>query len=148
MGQNKSGAFRVGRGLTDHVFVDVDGTLLLWPTAAGAPAEHEVEALNEYILGNRVNAKHLPRSNVPLVLELTKWYDARKRAGGDPVLVIWSMGGPGHAAAAREYCAFPPYMSIFCMGKPDVIVDDATGETLARKHTCVQPDNFTCPEAA
>lgn len=35
MARDKTGDFRVGRGLTDYVFVDVDGTLIDW---RGMPA--------------------------------------------------------------------------------------------------------------
>lgn len=65
----------VGRNETDHVYVDVDGTLL------SEPNEHGVYGVNWR-----------------LVAKLKKWM----AAGGK--VVIWTMGGVHHAEMARGLC--------------------------------------------
>lgn len=107
MAKNKTGEFRVGRGLTDHVFVDVDGTLLDWRGAVCGTWEAK------------------PTINQRLVAELKKWKEKR---GG--TLVVWSTGGPSHAKRAADYCG----LDALCIGKPDIAVDDWLNLPLCTPH--------------
>lgn len=144
MGANRTGEGRVGRGITDHVYVDVDGTLLLWPTKAGSPKPIEIEALRCVLAGGSAPREHLPAVNTRLVVQLTQWYFKRVAADGVPVLVIWTMGGPPHADMARRWCNFDTRMHIMCVGKPDMMVDDG-GARFLPKHPVVLPHEFNCP---
>jgi hypothetical protein len=153
MAEDRKGEGRVGRGITDHVFVDVDGTLLVWPTKPGGASAGEVEAAyrNVNALSSRSPAlviaedRHLvPRVNWDLVEELEAW--AARRNG---TIVIWTMGGTSHAELAMRCCdwdrgedAFP---KVRCIAKPDVMVDDAKHEKWTARHRVIQPHEFKCP---
>jgi hypothetical protein len=104
---------KLGRGETGHVFVDVDGTLLIWPTRPGSPRPGETPSVNR-----------------PLVDALKRW----TATGGR--VVIWTMGGIAHAEMARELCALD---AAVCMAKPDIVVDD--GDVL-RKMPFASPAAF------
>lgn len=86
---------KIGRGETNHLYVDVDGTLLIWPTNPGSPRPGEQ-----------------PRINVELVECIKRWQSV---SGGQ--LVIWSMGGVKHCEMAAELCGFIGV----CIAKPDLI---------------------------
>ena len=146
MGANQQGEGRVGRGITDAVYVDVDGTLLLWPTVQGAPSPEELRNARDKVLGLPHTPSMLPRPNARLIAELHRWYVTRIAKGGSPVIVIWSMGGRAHALMAAELCDFPRAMHIRCMPKPDCIIDDGGPALLFKKHPVLQPHEFTCPE--
>lgn len=103
---------KVGRGETNHVFVDVDGTLLIWPTRAGSPLPGET-----------------PMVNLPLVAALRRW----AAAGGR--IVIWTMGGLAHAEMARQLCG----LDAICIPKPDLVVDDGP---LLKKFPVATPTGF------
>lgn len=106
----------LGRGETNHIYVDVDGTLLIWPTVPGSPRPGET-----------------PRVNKQLVRRL-KDYQARYGAQ----LVIWTMGGTKHAEMARERCGLD---GAICIAKPDLAVDDA-GDGFKKKLPVVLPADF------
>lgn len=106
----------MGAGLTNHVFVDVDGTLLIWPTRAGSPGPGEV-----------------PKVNQPLVDQLKAW---KVKTGG--TLVIWTRGGTAHAEMARKLCG----LDAICVAKPEVTIDDADAPLLAKKLRIVKPHEF------
>lgn len=103
---------------TGTIFVDVDGTLLLWPTVAGAPRPGEVPTVNQ-----------------PLVDAIKRWLyaDTARR------LVIWTMGGTEHAVMAATICGLP--MAI-CLAKPEFIIDDADAKLFHKKHFATHPDAF------
>ena len=140
MGKNRTGDYRVGRGITDHVFVDVDGTLLIWPTKGGGATGNELSAFRTACTGGQCDARLLPKVNVALVSELQEWQ--RRRNGR---IVIWTMGGPDHANMARVFCGLEG--DVLCIGKPDLIVDDAGQALIAKKHRVVMPQDFRCPDA-
>lgn len=117
MAANKTGEGRVGRGLTDTIYVDVDGTLLGWPLGVNN---------SEPIINQR------------LVSELLKW---RERRNG--TLVVWTTGGKKHAEMAAAKC-FPGDESIVCMAKPDLIVDDC-GQILGTTIRVALPEEFNAP---
>lgn len=149
MGANRTGEGRVGRGITDAVYVDVDGTLLLWPTKVGSPTPEETAAARRMISGDayehgkpREGDEHLcPTINVALVARLKAWYAEREAAGASPLIVIWTMGGRQHAELAMMLCDFDMGYCVDCLPKPDVMVDDA-GALLMRKHPVVTPEAF------
>jgi len=142
---------RAGRGITDHVCVDVDGTLILWATGPGSCTEAEVAAATRNIsaIAERraeeipAEDRHLvPRVNWPLVEELKKWANRR-----DGTIVIWTMGGPKHAELAMMLCGLDMGYRVECIAKPDLIVDDAGHDKLFARHRAVLPHEFKCPEA-
>lgn len=142
MGQDRTGNFRVGRGVNDWVYVDVDGTLLLWPTDPGSPLPREVEAARRKAYGLNLapgTEAYLPRVNTTLVNELLRW--AAKRKG---VVAIWSMGGAEHATLARKLCGLDNFSWVICLAKPDMMVDDGARHLMA-KHPVVLPGDFKCP---
>lgn len=145
MGQNLAGGGRVGRGITDAVYVDVDGTLLLWPTVQGSPRPEEVRNAQDKVLGRPHTPVMLPTINRRLVAELHRWYISRAAHGGKPLIVIWSMGGHDHAQLAADLCDFPKAMRVCCMPKPDMMVDDGAA-IFFKKHPVTLPDLFTCPK--
>lgn len=106
---------KVGRGETDHVFVDVDGTLLIWPTNPGAPRPGEV-----------------PTVNTRLVAMLK---EAQRRG---LKVVIWTMGGQAHAEMARRLCGLE---GAICIPKPDIVIDDAP-DFFKKKLPAVKPEFF------
>lgn len=146
MGANQCGEGRVGRGITDAVYVDVDGTLLFWPTSLGGPTPQELRNARDKCAGLPHTPGMLPRVNTRLVGELHRWYVTRVSKGGSPVIVIWSMGGRQHALMAVTFCDFPAAMHIRCLPKPDCIVDDGGGALLFKKHPVQLPHEFMCPE--
>lgn len=144
MANDFTGQGRVGRGITDHVCVDVDGTLLLWPAKAGSARPEEVAAAYAYLAGDPHDLALLPRVNHELVAALDKWRARRKGT-----IVIWTMGGWMHADMARRFVGWghlrPP--EVVCMGKPDLIIDDAGHDKLFSRHRAIFPHEFKCPEA-
>lgn len=117
MAANKKGEGRVGRGLTDTVYVDVDSTLLMWPNGVNNGA---------------------PVINVRLVAELLKW-----RKGRAGTIVIWTTGGKAHAEKAAQLC-FPGDLDVTCVAKPDLVIDDGA-QVLGRLIPAVLPDQFRSP---
>lgn len=161
MGANQTGGFRVGRGITDVIAVDVDGTLLLWPERNGGASAREIEAARRHV-GRMAEAscddmngveaseedrRFLPRINAPLVKELKAWAAARAAAGGNPHFLFWTMGGEEHAELAMILCGFDMGHRYTLVGKPDIIVDDAGQALLSKKHPVVLPSDFKCPGA-
>lgn len=118
MATNKKGEGRVGRGLTDTIYVDVDSTLLMWPNGVDVGA---------------------PIINSRLVIELLKWRAGRP--GG--TIVVWTTGGKAHAEKAAQLC-FPSDTAIVCVAKPDLIVDDGA-QILGTLIPTVLPDQFRSP---
>lgn len=106
---------KLGRGETNHVFVDVDGTLLIWPTTPGSPRPGETPAVN-----------------ADLVRRLKSWQARGMR------IVIWTMGGVQHAELARDLCGLA---GALCIAKPDIAIDDA-GDGFKRKLPVVLPAEF------
>lgn len=126
----------VGRGETNHVFVDVDGTLLVWPTKPGSPHSLELEAARRFARGeplSALQAARLPRVNAELVRALKLW---QEQTGG--TIVIWTMGGRAHAELARTLCWLD---GAVCIAKPDLAVDDA-GEAFRKKLPVCLPGDF------
>lgn len=107
---------KVGRGETNHVYVDVDGTLLIWPTRPGAPQPGET-----------------PRVNSALVDCLKSW---QRSSGGR--IVVWTMGGCAHAEMAADLCGLE---SVTCIAKPDLVIDDGP-EFFKRKLPVQSPEEF------
>lgn len=139
MAKNRTGEGRVGRGLTDHLYVDVDGTLLIWPARGGGATHAETMAARKLWRDEPLTEeerRHLPVINAELVRRINAWQAARPTG----TLVIWSLGGTEHAKMARDLCGFPSGTP--CIAKPDLMVDDAAGETFAKKFPMVHPDAF------
>ena len=113
---------KIGRGETNHLYCDVDGTLLIWPTKPGAPQPGEI-----------------PKVNAELVANVKAWH---KDSGG--VLVIWSMGGPAHAVMARDLCEFG-VERVICIGKPDLAIDDNPHVWGKRGPLVSAPEAFKVP---
>lgn len=109
---------KVGRGETNHLFVDVDGTLLIWPKTPGS-AEGVVRT---NAIAARAGEPHdtaiLPKVNKRLVEQLRAWH----AAGG--VIVIWTLGGKAWAEMARDFCGLQGLERVICMAKPDLAIDD------------------------
>ena len=100
------------------VFVDVDGTLLLWPgerpgrvPRPGEPGHGQPPAINR-----------------GLVDALKAWH------GDGRVLVIWSRGGIDHCRMAAQLCCLKPDA---CVPKPDAAIDDGP-----RSVTAGEPKGF------
>ena len=85
----------------DHptIYVDVDGTLLIWQSRMG--------------VGN-------PEPNSALLAHLT-----RKRAAGTQIY-LWSRGGAEHARMAAQYCQAEHLFDGF-LQKPQEMFDDSYG---------------------
>lgn len=88
------------------LFVDVDGTLLMWPGGkpgrvprAGEPGHGQTPDINRAML--EIIVQELDRGNE---------------------VVIWSTGGTDHAKMAAKLCELPA--SVICIGKPGVCYDD------------------------
>lgn len=133
MARNRIGPNLVGRGLTNYVYVDVDGTLLLWPGNPGAPTQQQVENAMKAYRSEPFFDELMPAVNVELVDRLKDW---QQRSGG--CIVIWSMGGKAHAEMARAFCGL---LMATCLAKPDIAIDDG-GENFLRKLPVVLPGNF------
>ena len=130
---------KVGRAITDWVYVDVDGTLLLWPDEPGHPTKEQTENLKKWWNGKPYNEKLLPKVNKRLVEELEKW---QKRRNG--TIVIWTMGGEEHAQIALHMTKLISG-AVRCMAKPDLMIDDGQRHLMA-KHPVVLPSDFKCPD--
>lgn len=94
----------------NYVYIDVDGTLLLWDKKQGrVPRGVLIEDLRKFCTINYT------------VVE----YIERKFSEGS-IICIWSKGGRFHSkmAASREFCDIEKYVS-FYLQKPSVIVDDS-----------------------
>lgn len=109
---------KLGRGKSDHLYVDVDGALLIWPTNPGAPQAGEV-----------------PKVNDRLVAEIKSWLLLDNKNS----LVIWSMGGAAHADMARRLCGFE---NAICIRKPGLAIDDNLFVWGKRKLDVVLPHEF------
>lgn len=101
---------------TNHVFCDVDGTLLIWPTKPGSPRPGEV-----------------PQVNRRLVTEIKRW---QQRSNG--ILVIWSRRGLEHARMAMNLCG----LDAVCVAKPDIMIDDADPMTFRKATLLCTPQQF------
>ena len=86
------------------VYVDVDGTLLIWP----GPRPGRVPRKGELEFGLP------PAVNTKLVKRL--------RDSGAQI-IIWSRGGEAHAEYAARFCGLDDIVTA-CLTKPDLIVDD------------------------
>lgn len=86
------------------IYVDVDGTLLIWPGEAG-----RVPRPGEPHHGGP------PAINVPLVEQLKAWH----RAGR--ALVFWSRNGTKHCQMAARLTGLKP---LACLPKPNAAIDD------------------------
>lgn len=82
----------------DTVFVDVDGTLLIWPTGRAGEGQ--------------------PIRNLDLCLKLQAWKTPDRR------IYVWSKGGHAHARRAVEFCELGDIVS-GCLEKPTRMVDDS-----------------------
>lgn len=86
------------------VYVDVDGTLLFWPTKPG-----RVPRSGETGFGRP------PELNAPLVEQLRRWHH------GNRFLAFWSRGGRKHCEMAARLTGLKPDA---CLPKPEVAIDD------------------------
>lgn len=120
MAADKQGEGRVGRGITDHLYVDVDDTLFM---------------------GNGSGPV-----NWPLVEEIKKWYSQREAAGAEPCIVIWTMGGAAHAEEAMMKCDLDMGFRVVCIAKPDLMVDNGGHQWFYNKFRVVLPEAFKAPE--
>lgn len=93
------------------LYVDVDGTLLLWP----GDRPGRVPRRGEPHYGEP------PAVNTSLVTELKRWHQPPR------TLVIWSHGGAAHAAMAANLCGLSPAA---CLPKPSCAIDDASEKRL------------------
>jgi hypothetical protein len=145
--RNGTGQGRVGRGATDWLYVDVDGTLLLWPTDPGAPRFEEIEETRKWIenpMDPKINSALVAKINVGLVAAILVWLAERRLHGGEPKVAIWSMGGQDHAALAFRMCFARVQIErndFVCLAKPDLMVDDGARHLMA-KHPVVLPHEF------
>lgn len=131
---------KVGRGETNHLFVDVDGTLLVWgaPGRPGAPTSSQRHNALAALSGDFHDPELMPTRNERLVEQVKAWH----RSGG--TLVIWSMGGPAHADMARRLCGFGEER-VLCIGKPDLAIDDNPAVWGKGSVLVTAPDAFTAP---
>lgn len=104
-----------GRDLSKFksIYVDVDGTLLLWP--GGRPGR--VPRRTEPGFGES------PAINSALVASLIEWKISEVAEGR--TLVVWSHGGRGHAELAGRLTGLTPYVDAF-LPKPRLWIDDHT----------------------
>ncbi len=103
------------------VYVDVDMTLILWPTADPVICK-TLEAL-------KASGAVL---NTPLAEALRAWRLAKE----DRELVIWSANGADHARSAAEW-AKVDVMASACLTKPHAFVDD--NELWIKKRSWLSP---------
>lgn len=132
---------KIGRGETNHLFVDVDGTLLMWPAPGrpGAPTDEQRHRLIAALLAGVKEWDGMPTINRRLVESVKAWHAA---SGG--TLVIWSMGGTPHAIAARDICDFGSER-VLCIAKPDLAIDDNPHVWGKRGVLVDSPDAFKVP---
>jgi hypothetical protein len=104
------------------IYVDVDGTLLLWPWRKPGVVPRQGE-----------DGFGLPPTlNTILIETLRKWHR------GDRTLVLWSFNGGEHAKMAASLCNLNPDA---CLPKPRAIVDD-THKWLNSQGKCVHLGPF------
>lgn len=132
---------KIGRGETNHLYVDVDGTLLVWPKPGnpGGPTDAQKANAWAYLRGEAHDAAVLPTINAQLVSRIKDWH---ARSGGN--LMIWSMGGSYHSELARRFCGLE-HERVFCLAKPDLAVDDNPLVWSKRRLDVVGPNDFTVP---
>jgi hypothetical protein len=88
------------------IYVDIDGTLLIWPgQKSGRPPRR-----NEELYGVP------PSVNEKLANALREWHKSGKS------LVLWSRGGADHCRKAAKMCRLEPDA---CLPKPYATFDDA-----------------------
>lgn len=113
-------------GETPAVYVDVDGTLLLWPDRPGRVPRP----------GEPGHGKP-PTINKALADALRAWHR------GGRCLVLWSRGGKAHCEYAAQLCGLKPDA---CLPKPRVAIDDkpitVTAGEVKRGFVVVGPHNF------
>jgi len=105
----------------NSLFVDVDGTLLLWPGKPGRVPRHGEPHYGEP-----------PTINSPLVDALYAW----KAVSPGRFLAVWTRGGAEHARMAVALCAINAIVDV-CILKPDAFVDDAP--TLVKRLIVISP---------
>lgn len=98
------------------IFVDVDGTLILWSENRPGKAFSGV-----------------PKMNMRLIRWLIEW--RRKNPEGN--IYVWSTSGAIHAEWAVEFCGLEELID-GAMAKPDLIVDDSF--TWLKKRARMHPD--------
>lgn len=117
MAHDKQGEGRIGRGLTDHLYIDVDDTLL--------------KGLTREVL------------SWAFVDAVKAWYRQRHDHGASPVIVIWSVGGMKRAQEADVACKFTEEgYAVANIAKPDLMIDNGGHEWFYRKFKVVHPDTF------
>jgi len=92
------------------LFVDVDGTLLMWPGKAGRVPRKGEEHYGE-----------VPNINRAMLETIYEAMTAGRQ------VVIWSTGGTDHAKMAATLCGLvigPLDEEVTCIGKPNVCYDD------------------------
>lgn len=130
---------RIGRGETNSLFVDVDGTLLMWPEPGrpgGPTADQRLQLATQLLIGI-LQWPGMPTINRRLVHEIKEWHRA---SGG--TLVIWSMNGAAHATGARDLCEFGKE-GVLCIAKPDLAIDDNPHVWSKGSMLVAAPDAFT-----
>ena len=97
----------------DNLFVDVDGTLLIW---SGDHPGRAVKFPNEQIDYTQATI------NVDLVHELRVWIegDLNNRR-----LYIWSVRDIPHCEKARALCGLQMYPTVEVIPKPGAMIDDS-----------------------
>ena len=91
------------------VYVDVDGTLLIWPGPKPGSAQKDVT----------------PPVNEKLIEALRRWKNYRRVAGLEPgFLVVWSRGSQAHIDWAIALCRIDDIVDA-AVRKPDMAIDDA-----------------------
>lgn len=98
------------------LFVDVDGTLIIWSGA------HPGRAFSG---SPKVNTK------------LADWLITTKKGNPNVQIYVWSRGGQQHARWAVQYAHLDGYVAQ-CMAKPDLFVDDSF--TWLKKRSRMRPD--------
>ncbi len=92
----------------DIVYLDVDGTLILWS------AQHPYKAFSA-----------APRVNVALAHEVRVWKSQRPHGDIDKrFLAMWSAGGQDHARWAAKEAEIDDLVDAY-LPKPQAIIDDS-----------------------
>lgn len=99
-----------------NIFVDVDGTIILWSKDRPGKAFSGV-----------------PKVNTKLVT----WLKTSKAENPDMRIFIWSAGGWAHALWAVKFANLGDEVE-YCMAKPDLIIDDSF--TWLKKRARMRPD--------